>query len=380
MSEIRPTLDLDLVWTAGRQPRKPIDTDLFRLLEAIKHSGKLTIATAEVGLPYRQAWGLITTWSERMGQPLVAKEQGRGTKLTALGERLLWIRERINARLAPHLESAASEVEQQLGEILNEPHPALCVYASHDLVLAELRDLLRTGPGPKLDVRFVGSLESVIALCKSQCEMAGFHLPEGALGREVFPKYEPWLKPRAQRLIRFIRRAQGLIVAPGNPLGIRSLADVARTKARFINRQRGSGTHLALDKMLADGGIDKGDISGYYTEEFTHLAVAAAIAGGVADVGLGIEAAARRLKMDFIPLFREDYYLLAKRETIEREDVQNIISVLKTEAFRNIVAGFPGYEASVAGAVVTLDDVMWREPAKPPPEPAAAAMASGLGE
>jgi putative molybdopterin biosynthesis protein len=368
MSEVRPTLDLDLVWTAGHHPRKPIDTDLFRLLEAIKHSGKLTIATREVGLPYRQAWGLITTWSERMGQPLVAKEQGRGTKLTALGERLLWIRERINARLAPHLESAASEVEQQLGEILNEPHAALCVYASHDLVLAELRDLLRTQPGPKLDVRFVGSLESVIALCKSQCEIAGFHLPEGALGREVFPKYEPWLKPRVQRLIRFVRRAQGLIVAPGNPLGIRSLADVAKTKARFINRQRGSGTHLALDKMLADAGIDKGEINGYYTEEFTHLAVAAAVAGGVADVGLGIEAAARRLKMDFIPLFCEDYYLLGKRETIEREDVQSVISVLKTEAFRNIVAAFPGYEASVAGSVVTLDDVMSREPSMASPE------------
>ncbi len=375
MSEVRPTLDLDLIWTSGRQPRRPIDADLFRLLEAIKHSGKLTIATAEVGLPYRQAWGLITMWSERMGQPLVTKEQGRGTKLTVLGERLLWIRERINARLAPHLESAASEVEQQLGEILNEPHPALCVYASHDLVLAELRDLLRTGPGPKLDVRFVGSLESVIALCKSQCEIAGFHLPEGALGREVLPKYEPWLKPRAQRLIQFIRRAQGLIVAPGNPLGIRSLADVARTKARFINRQRGSGTHLALDKMLTDGGIDKGDISGYYTEEFTHLAVAAAIAGGVADVGLGIEAAARRLKMDFIPLFHEDYYLLAKRETIEREDVQNVVAVLKTEAFRKIVAAFPGYEASVAGSIVTLDDVMSREPAKPSPDATIPALA-----
>jgi len=279
MPEIRPTLDLDLVWTAGHLPRKPIDADLFRLLEAIKRSGKLSVATAEVGLHYRQAWGLITTWSERMGQPLVAKARGRGTRLTALGERLLWIRERINARLAPHLESAASEVEQQLGEILDETHPALCVYASHDLVLAELRDLLRTGSGPKLDVRFVGSLESVVALCKSQCEIAGFHLPEGSLGREVFPKYEPWLKPRVQRLIHFVRRAQGLIVAPGNPLGIGSLADVARTKARFINRQRGSGTHLALDKMLADSGIDKGDISGYYTEEFTHLAVAAAIAG-----------------------------------------------------------------------------------------------------
>jgi putative molybdopterin biosynthesis protein len=364
MSDARPTLDLDLVWTAGNQPRRQIDTDLFRLLEAIKRSGKLTVATAQVGVPYRHAWGLITTWSERLGQPLVIKEQGRGTQLTALGERLLWVRERINARLAPHLESAASEVEQQLGAILNEPHPALCVYASHDLVLAELRDLLRTRPGPKLDVRFVGSLESVIALCKSQCEVAGFHLPEGGLGRTMFPKYEPWIKPRVQRLIRFTRRAQGLIVAPGNPLGIASLADVAETKARFINRQRGSGTHLALDKMLADAGIDKGDITGYYTEEFTHLAVAAAIAGGVADVGLGIEAAARKLKMDFIPLFREEYYLLAKRETIEREDIQNIVAVLGTESFRKIVDAFPGYEASGAGTILTFEDVMAREPAE----------------
>jgi putative molybdopterin biosynthesis protein len=361
MSEARPTLDLDLVWTVGHQPKQPIDADLFRLLGAIKHSGKLTVATAEVGLPYRQAWGLITTWSERMGTPLVAKEQGRGTKLTALGERLLWIRERINARLAPHLESAASEVEQQIGEILNERHPALCVHASHDLVLAELRDLLRTRAGPKLDVRFVGSLDGIIAMRKSQCEIAGFHLPEGLLGREVFLKYEPWLEPRAQRLIRFVRRAQGLIVAPGNPLGIRGLADVARTKARFINRQRGSGTHVALDKMLSDGGIDNRDINGYDTEEFTHLAVAAAIAGGVADVGLGIEAAARKLKMDFIPLFGEHYYLLAKRETVEREDVQNIIAVLKTECFRTILGTFPGYEASAAGTVVTLDDAMSRD-------------------
>jgi len=295
-----------------------------------------------------------------MGQPLVAKEQGRGTELTALGERLLWIRERINARLAPHLESAASEVEQQLSEILNEPHPALCIYASHDLVLAELRDFLRTRPGPKLDVRFVGSLESVVALCKSRCEIAGFHLPEGTLGREIFPKYAPWLKPRVQRLIHFVRRAQGLIIAPGNPLGIRSLTDVAKTKARFMNRQRGSGTHLAFDKMLQDSGIDRGDINGYYTEEFTHLAVAAAVAGGVADVGLGIEAAARKLKMDFVPLFSEDYYLLAKRETIEREDIGQIIAVLETEAFRKIVGAFPGYEASLAGSVVTLDEVMSR--------------------
>jgi len=199
MANTRPTLDLDLVWKAGHLPKKSVDPELFALLEAIKNTGKLTEATEQVGMPYRQAWGLITTWSERMGQPLVTKEQGRGTQLTALGQRLLWIRERINARLTPHLESAASEVEQELNEILNEPNPALTMFASHDLVLAELREFLRTRPGPKLDVRFVGSLDSVVALCKGRCELAGFHVPEGLLGREILRKYEPWLKPRAQR-------------------------------------------------------------------------------------------------------------------------------------------------------------------------------------
>lgn len=357
MADTRPTLDLDLVWKAGHQPRKSVDPALFALLEAIKNTGKLTEATEHVGMPYRQAWGLITTWSERMGQPLVTKEQGRGTHLTVLGEKLLWLRERINARLTPHLESAASEVEQQLNEILNEPNPALTMFASHDLVLAELREFLRTRPGPKLDVRFVGSLDSVVALCKGRCELAGFHIPEGAFGREILRKYEPWLKPRAQRLIHFVRRNQGLMVSAGNPLGITTLKDVATTSARFINRQRGSGTHLALQRMMQEKGIEPAEIKGYYTEEFTHLAVAATIASGVADVGIGIEAAARRLKLDFIPLFVEDYYLLGKRETVERMDVEGIVSVLKSPDFAALVRGIPGYDTSRTGEVTNVSDV-----------------------
>lgn len=354
----RPTLDLDLVWKAGHQAKKPIDPELFALLEAIKSTGKLTEAAERIGLPYRQAWGLITAWSERIGQPLVSKEQGRGTTLTALGERLLWIRERISARLTPHLESAASEVEQQLNEILKEPNPSVTMFASHDLVLAELREFLRTRSGPKLDVRFVGSLESVIALCKGRCELAGFHIPEGSLGREILRKYEPWLKPRAQRVIYFVGRHQGLIVPAGNPLGIRTLKDIAAKGASFINRQRGSGTHLAFERMLQDQGIDRSEIKGYYTEEFTHLAVAAAVASGVADIGMGIEAAARRLKLDFIPLFVEDYYLLGKRETIERDDIASIVVDLKSKDFAAQVCGIPGYDTSRTGEVSNVSDII----------------------
>jgi molybdate transport repressor ModE-like protein len=354
----RTTLEMDLIWKAGHQSSRSLEPELFALLEAIKNTGKLTAATAQVGMPYRQAWGLITAWSERMGQPLVIKEQGRGTQLTELGEKLIWARRRITARLAPHLESAASEIEQELNQILKESSAALTMFASHDLVLAELREFLRTGPGPKLDVRFVGSLESVIALCKGRCELAGFHVPEGALGREILRKYEPWFKPRLQRLIHFVRRSQGLLVAPGNPLGIMTLADVAEKGARFINRQRGSGTHLALERMLQEQGIDRADINGYYTEEFTHLAVAAAIASGVADVGVGIEAAARKLKLDFIPLFVENYYLLGKRETVERADVEAIVTSLRSSEFAEQVRNIPGYDMRRTGEVTSVAQLM----------------------
>lgn len=348
---------LNLVWSAGPQSRNSIEPELFALLEAIRDTKKLTSATSRVGLPYRQAWGLIEKWSGEIGQPLVIKEQGRGTRLTALGERLLWLRERIEARLLPHLESAASEVEQQLSGVLDEQQPAICLYASHDLVLAELRELLRSRPGPTLDVRFVGSLDSVVALCKARCEMAGFHLPEGDFGSELFATYQPWLKPRLQRLVHFVRRRQGLMVAADNPIGIHDLHDVVRAKARFINRQRGSGTRLAVERMLRNEGIDRADIVGFYSEEFTHLAVAAAVASGMADVGVGVEAAATRLRLHFIPLFNESYYLLAKKETLEQRSFSDLIAVLRSDDFRVLAAGIPGYDPTDAGTVKAIGEV-----------------------
>jgi putative molybdopterin biosynthesis protein len=142
-------------------------------------------------------------------------------------------------------------------------------------------------------------------------------------------------------MVHFVRRNQGLLVLGGNPLGIRILKDVATRGARFINRQRGSGTHLALQRLLQVQDIEPSEINGYYTEEFTHLAVAAAIASGVADVGIGIEAAARRLKLDFIPLFVEDYYLLGKRETFDRSDAEAIIATSSRRSLPSTCAPHP---------------------------------------
>ncbi len=355
MSSDSAALHLDLVWSAGVQPRKPIEPELFELLEAIRQTGKLTAATDVVHLPYRQAWGLIEKWSGVIGQPLVEKEQGRGSRLTPLGERLLWLRERIEARLSPHLESAASEVEQQLGGMLDAPSPMLSLYASHDLVLAELRDWLRGREGPKLDVRFVGSVDSVVALCKGRCEIAGFHVPQGALGAELFASYQPWLKPRLQRLVQFVRRRQGLMVLTGNPR-IRSIGDIVGTQGAVHQPPTRVG-HAPRSRTDAKGrGIDRGDIPGFYSEEFTHLAVAAAVASGMADVGMGIEAAATRLGLDFIPIFTEDYYLLTKREALEQKSIGELVEILGSPAFRALVAAIPGYDADGAGSIKMIGE------------------------
>lgn len=358
MSVGRAALRLSLTWSSGPQPGNAIRPELFILMEAIRETNKLTVATRRAGLSYRQAWGLIAKWSGIIGQPLVKKEQGRGTRLTSFGERLLWLRERIDARLAPHLESAASEVEQQLSDVLDELPPPLRLYASHDLALAELRDLLRTKPGPQIDVRFGGSLDSIVALCKSRCDIAGFHVPEGSFGAKVAASYRSWLKPRLQRAIHFVRRRQGFLVTGNNPKGIRTIEDVVRTKARFINRQRGSGTRLAFDSMLKERGINREGIIGVHSEEFTHLAVAATVASGMADVGLGIEAAARKLRLGFIPLFSEDYYLLVKKEALEQKSTGDLIEVLRSESFRLLVKNIPGYDATEAGTIKTIDEAI----------------------
>lgn len=351
MPTFRPTLKLDVTWLPAPDSPLAIEPELFALLDALQRTGKLTVAAQEVGLAYRQAWGLLTTWSARLGQPLVHKERGRGTGPTPFGLALAAACRSARETLAPHLAEATRHINDQLANALCGAVAPLRIHASHDLVLAKLRDELHAAPDGPLDIRFVGSLDSVIALARSQCDIAGFHVPEGPLGREAVRQFEPWLKPRAHRLVHFVRRRQGLIVARGNPLGIHGVGDLVRSGVRFINRQRGSGTRIAFEQLLAANGIAPTDIDGYANEEHTHVAVAAAIAAGLADAGLGIEAAADRLKTDFVPLFTETYYLLMRRDAIDHENVRRFLAHIGDTRFRDLASAFAGYDATQAGTV-----------------------------
>jgi putative molybdopterin biosynthesis protein len=142
------------------------------------------------------------------------------------------------------------------------------------------------------------------------------------------------------------------MVAAGNPKGIKGLADLVREDVTFINRQAGSGTRVLLDHELAKAGLDKGRIRGYGLEEFTHMTVAAAVLSGRADVGLGILASARALKLDFIPVVEEDYQLVIPQAHWATDKLQALLAVIRSEAFREAVLALGGYSLEGSGEVV----------------------------
>ena len=153
-------------------------------------------------------------------------------------------------------------------------------------------------------------------------------------------------------LVRLVDREQGLIVAPGNPLGIHDIADLAREDVRFINRQRGSGTRVLLDYRLKQLGIRPQQLAGYEDEEYTHMNVAAAVLSGRAYTGLAVRAAACALGLDFVPVGVEEYDLVIPQRYAEDERILALLDVIRSEAFRKEVAALGGYGVEKTGQVI----------------------------
>ena len=147
-------------------------------------------------------------------------------------------------------------------------------------------------------------------------------------------------------MISFVTREMGLMVKCGNPLKIGSLRDVVERKARFVNRDHDSGTRLLFDQLLALHRIDEAKINGAQQMEFTHAAVAAYVASGMADVSFGVEAAARQFGLDFIRLLTEDYFFVCKRAFLETEPMRRVLDIMKGREFQEGVASLPGYVAT----------------------------------
>ena len=347
--EIRPH------WQLQAQDGQPVVQRLVDLLVGIHETGSLARACARIELSYRYAWGILQQGQELLGAPLVISERGSGARLTALGEKLVWADKRITARLSPLLDSLASEIEVEFERAVAHADAILRIHASHGFAVETLHRFL-TARGIAADLKYRSSQEVLASLARGNCDLAGLHVPIGEFETKFLRLYARSLRSGDYRLIDLATRRQGLMVAHGNPKKIRRIVDLKRRGVRFVNRQIDSGTRLLFDLLLAKHRINGRAIDGYDTGEYTHAAVAAYVASGMADAGLGIETPAQRFGLDFIPMVKERYFFLIRADIAESTAITPVLAILRSAAFRKVVDALPGYDATHCGRMLRLTE------------------------
>jgi len=256
---------------------------------------------------------------------------------------------------------AGEQVQVRLYRPKAELDKTIFCIGSHDMTLDLIAQFL-SGYDRRLASANVGSQGGLVALRRGEAHLAGSHLLDPETGEYNISYIRRYLPGVKVNVVTLVGREQGLLVKRGNPKGIKSLGDLSRPeeesdaeRVRFVNRQRGAGTRVLLDYQLNLLGIFPDSIIGYNQEEFTHLGVAAAVASGRADCGLGIAAAAQALELDFVPLYQERYDLVIPKEYADSELLAPLFTVLENQEFRAAVAALPGYDVSEMGSLVLED-------------------------
>ncbi len=245
------------------------------------------------------------------------------------------------------------EVDAELLTFNRTIDNTIVAVGSHDNTLDILADALRTRGGHlSLSSSHVGSMGGLMAMKKGMCHIAGTHLLDTETGEYNISYINKHLMGMPVRLVHLVMREQGLMVAKGNPKGIQGVEDLAREGIRFINRQAGSGTRVLMDHYLKKLNLDPTRIVGYDNDEFTHMAVAAAIQNQVADTGMGIYAAAKALDLEFVPVITEQYDLIIPADRFESDKISILLETIQSDAFKERVLNLGGYHVDRTGEVL----------------------------
>jgi molybdopterin molybdotransferase/putative molybdopterin biosynthesis protein len=334
-----------------------LTAELF--LKPLLHRLQLLPAVARQVLPATMTRKLLSPMGEdeyvrvklgQVGERLIASPLSRGA-----GVIMSMVRADGLLRIPRFSEGvhAGADVEVELLRDLAHVRQNVVAIGSHDLALDLLSNALaQRTPGASLASTNVGSLGGLLALARGEAHLAGSHLLDEVTGEYNVSYVRRHLTDRHVVLVHLAGRVQGLIVPVGNPRGFASLRDLVAPGVQFVNRQRGSGTRVLLDYQLRQLGLSASSIAGYEREQYTHLAVAADVASGAADVGLGILAAARALELDFVPVFNEEYQLVIPSEHYDSPVLAPMLSILRGKAFADQVAALGGYDVARMGEVV----------------------------
>lgn len=354
-----PRVALVYQFTRQRERSPLLGNPLLDLLQAVREHGSISGAARQMGLSYRHVWGQLKEWETEVGQPLIVWDRGQAARLTPFADRLLWAERLAQARLAPQIEALRAELERALATVFDASTQVLALHASHDEALSALQDLASQHASLHLDIHFTGSVDAIRSLNEGRCQLAGFHTRQWPDRHSLTARtYKPLLKPGKHKIIGFALRQMGLMVAPGNPLGLHTLADVARTQARYVNRPLGTGTRVLLDELLEDAGLGADAINGHALSQPSHAAVAQAVANGQGDVGLGSESAARNAGLGFAPLLQERYQLVCLKTELDSPAVLALRNLLSAPAWAQALARLPGYTPDASGAIQAMNRLL----------------------
>lgn len=342
-------------WVLERSTEPNLDlSEILDLLEAVDTMGTIAAACEACNVSYRHAWGVLRRAEQQFRCALIQTSRRRGSVLTPFGRRLIWVNRRLNARLMPMLESMASELQEELEQFVPQTVQRLKLHASHGFAVEGLLQLANDENLLPIELRYRNGSEALAALAQGECDLAGFQVALGEFEARLLQEHAGSLNPDRHCLINLSTRQTGLIVQSGNPCQIRSVADLARGGVRFVNRQHGSSTRSLIDCMIEREGIEPGHIRGYETSEFTHMAVAAHVASGIADVGIGIKTAAWRFGLTFIPLVRERYFFAAHTHEMDTPAMSSLLKLLASDAYQSYMSELVGYDASALGQVQSV--------------------------
>jgi putative molybdopterin biosynthesis protein len=317
----------------GRAPSQPLEVDASITRKISSPAGDDDLVRVVAGwvddrllaAPLSRGAGVISSLARADGIVLIP----RGTQGLEAG-----------ARVRVRLYRAPADLEKTLLAI-----------GSHDMTLDLLSQFL-SQRGRRLVSSNAGSLGGLVALRRGEAHLAGSHLLDPQSGEYNLSYIQQYLPSAAITLMDWVGRTQGLLVPRGNPKGVSGFGDLARADLSFVNRQRGAGTRVLLDYQLAQLGIQAEQVRGYDQEEYTHLAVAAAVSSGRVDCGLGVMAAASALGLDFIPLVNERYQLVIPTRFFESSLFSPLRDLMEDADFRRAVERLDGYDISRMGQIV----------------------------
>ena len=321
---------------------------LYRLQGSIAPTKQLAKVVASRDIPSKLgAEEFIRVNIGRVGERMVAIPLPRGAgSITTMSkaEGIIRIPSFIEGIVAG--EETDAELLVDLEDIFN----TIVIIGSHDITLDILSDEIRkNASGVRIASGNVGSLGGLLALKKGTAHMAGSHLLDIQTGEYNISYIHKYLKGFPVHVFNLVTREQGLIIQKGNPKGIRGIGDLTNDGIAFINRQPGSGTRILFDYKLKEMSMDPSRINGYENEEYTHMNVAVAVLNGMADVGMGIMAAARALNIDFIPVLKEQYDLVIPSSFVDDPKIQLLIDITRSKDFRDRVKGLGGYNPAKSG-------------------------------